>query len=261
MKTVRRYFTLIELLVVIAVIAILAALLFPALSHAKELAYIKLCMNNQRQLSQMVSFYTVDSDDWLPETSGNIGPANYTAYPRRLYEAGMPLPKSSWHPSTNITPVLKQSVLYCPSAVRFCGSKEIISNCGAGGYAYSALGGQRDATLGWVNPRQLNTGVWRGPFRISEIKRPSMKFQFADSEIVYIGYAGQYYDKYLFDNCGFRTNGYMGGFSVATSSKSPPSYPFHISNTNVIHFDSSATTYKSPVFGPEKVEERTYPYP
>ena len=66
-KADRGGFTLIELLVVIAIIAVLAAILFPVFSQAREKARQTACSSNLRQIGMAFAMYVQDYDDRLPD--------------------------------------------------------------------------------------------------------------------------------------------------------------------------------------------------
>jgi prepilin-type N-terminal cleavage/methylation domain-containing protein/prepilin-type processing-associated H-X9-DG protein len=112
-----RIFTLIELLVVISIIAILAALLLPALNSAREKAKSTACLNNLKQLALVIPFYADDNDGYMP--------AGYTPYEihtmRWPMAYGVYLNRSSDDPTAMNFGYKGRSNFYCPSVERETG--------------------------------------------------------------------------------------------------------------------------------------------
>ena len=172
-------FTLIELLVVIAIIAILAALLLPALAMAKTKAQGIGCLNNHRQLMVAWRMYVEDNDSWLP----NVKHGPYEWVGGWLDFSNN---KMNWDPEVNLT----KSLLW-----NYCGENRTIFKC-PGDKSYANVKGKKIprirsmSMLNWIGGRgenrpmgwSANSGPWRIYRKFGDMINPgpSSTFIFLD---------------------------------------------------------------------------------
>ena len=219
MKKESRKFTLIELLVVIAIIAILAAILLPALNSARERGRTASCISNLKQLTSVEQNYSDANDDYV--------------VPNQFYTAASSAPdKLAKWPSTlvkflGVTDYQKQEYFFCPKRLKI----RDVANSGNDnypGYGVMLYGPTFDV---------IHAGRSYHPWKSVQIAKPSRTVLFCDDK-----YGGSASNPTLYDGCGYYLVDNTAAGKGKTSQKMGNIVGEHNDNDNYSFIDGHVET-------------------
>ncbi len=173
MSDKQRSFTLIELLVVIAIIAILAAMLLPALNSARDKAHTASCSSNIKQVMQSILMYAGDSGDFMPRhynyPAGGETAMNWIG---NLFINGyMNSPKIMHCPAHKVRTgyVLNNYNKFMSDPTSYLTYSE-----GSYGYNWHWIGSSCKTAMGWTEGLKV-------PAKLNQIKQPSATIALVDT--------------------------------------------------------------------------------
>ncbi|MGA2324186.1 MAG: prepilin-type N-terminal cleavage/methylation domain-containing protein [Sedimentisphaerales bacterium] len=221
-------FTLVELLVVIAIIALLMAIILPALNRAREQAKSVVCRNHLKTLATANILYASSADDWcVPAVDFSVAVDEPAWIANRLFRRTMDLIK---HQNTSEDFDMPKEYL-CPTDLasgRLKNSTAEYQNAISYGYNYTDWGPDSRAPITWSGDIPTGTKVAR--IKLSMVKRSGEKLMFIDAGDIWVQKVDADY-KTLWDRYGTKLQSYrdLGHWD--------PAFYRHNDGANIAFFD------------------------